>query len=147
MLALWLGAALWTDLRQRRIPNRLIVSGLAVALALHMGLWLSGRPSLAGGSFWAPWLGLLVGAGALLPGYWRAGLGAGDVKLMALVGAFLGPVSALWAALFAMVAGGLQSLGWWIWHRWAYRLSAPPMPYAPAIVVGSVVAAVRAAVV
>jgi prepilin peptidase CpaA len=38
------------------------------------------------------------------------GMGAGDVKLLGAVGAWLGPGGALWSALFAVLAGGVLAL-------------------------------------
>lgn len=81
LLALVLAAAA-TDLRARRIPNVLTVSGLAVGLALRSPL---GGAALLDGA---------LGAGAaLLVGvvfFAAQALGGGDVKLLAAVGAFTG---------------------------------------------------------
>lgn len=140
LLGLWLVGALWTDLRQRRIPNPLVWSGLLVAGALHVWQLTTDQPSLAGTAWAAPVWGLIVAAAAGLPGYLRSVLAAGDVKLMALVGAFVGPAIALWAALFTMLAGGLQSLAWWGWYRLVRNEPAAPMPYAPSIAAGAAAA-------
>lgn len=106
-------AASWTDLRTRRIPNRLVLIGLIIGLLLQMTLprglgMFSHEP---GG------LGLLQGcAGAavglltLLPAYALGAMGAGDVKLMAMVGAFLGPLGVIGAALLSMLTGGVLAL-------------------------------------
>jgi prepilin peptidase CpaA len=59
---------------------------------------------------------MLVGAGLFLVPYVLGGMGPGDVKLMGVVGAFLGPAGALWAALFAGVAGGVLALIWALAH-------------------------------
>jgi prepilin peptidase CpaA len=86
-----LGMAVFTDLRTRRIPNLLSVGGFILALSLRFGL--------EGISFFD---GLLASGAALafaLPFFLMGGLGGGDVKLMAMVGAFLGldrlPMAAL----------------------------------------------------
>jgi prepilin peptidase CpaA len=50
---------------------------------------------------------MLVAGGLLLPFHLGRGMGPGDVKLMAMVGAFLGPVGGLIAAALALVAGML----------------------------------------
>lgn len=88
---LWLLLALIaTDLRWFRLPDLLTGALLAVALALA---WLTGRPD-PGLALW----GAAMGSGAFLAlrlGYkavrGREGLGLGDVKLMAGLGAALGP--------------------------------------------------------
>lgn len=55
--------------------------------------------------------GLLVGLVILLPGYLLGVTGAGDVKLMAAVGTFLGPLGVLQAALASILVGGVIALG------------------------------------
>lgn len=94
-------AAVW-DVRTRRIPNVLTVSGLAVALALQ---------SFAG------WGGVsqgLLGAGLalliLLPLFATGGVGGGDAKLLVAVGAFLGPASFLVALACTAIVGGIMAL-------------------------------------
>jgi prepilin peptidase CpaA len=54
--------------------------------------------------------GLLVGLGLLLPLFALRGLGGGDVKLLAALGAWIGPGAALWMVLWAAVAGGPLAL-------------------------------------
>jgi len=91
------------DLRIRRIPNALTLGGAVgacvYALAFHgvSGLTMS----LAG---WA------AGLAIFLPFFLLRGLGAGDVKLMACLGAWLGPGLAVWSALYAALAGGVLAL-------------------------------------
>lgn len=93
-----------TDLAVRKIPNVLVLSGLALALVLH----------LLAGPAWAPatqWLaGSLAGFFLFLPLYLMRGMAAGDVKLMALVGAFTGPWAACYIALLTCLFGGLMAL-------------------------------------
>ena len=50
--------------------------------------------------------GWLVGCAAFLPFFLLGGMGAGDVKLMAALGAWVGPHTAIWVALYAGLAGG-----------------------------------------
>jgi prepilin peptidase CpaA len=93
-----------TDLAMRKIPNVLILSGLLLALILH----------LMGGQHWAPvsqWLaGSLAGFFLFLPLYLLRGMAAGDVKLMAMVGAFSGPLAALQIAALSYLIGGVLAL-------------------------------------
>jgi prepilin peptidase CpaA len=95
--------AVVTDLRRRRIPNWL--TGAALAVGLLGGLWIGGPAggltSLAGAA-----LGLVL----LLPFYAVRGMGAGDVKLLAAVGALLGPQALLPVAFYGALAGGVLSL-------------------------------------
>ncbi len=93
-----------TDLAMRKIPNVLVLSGLLLALILHL---LSGPP-------WAPlshWLaGIVAGFFLFLPLYLLRGMAAGDVKLMAMVGAFTGPSLALQIAVLSYLIGGVMAL-------------------------------------
>jgi prepilin peptidase CpaA len=93
------------DLRTHRIPNWLTLPALLLGFILRFALL--GPPGVLSGL-----LGLLVGAGLFLLPYMLGGMGAGDVKLMAVVGAFLGPAGALWAVLFTGVAGGVLAVTW-----------------------------------
>lgn len=111
-LALLLACAVVTDLRSRRIANRLVLAGAVLAVLMHAALLAAGRPALAGEAWWSPLAGLLAGGAALLPLYLLRATGAGDVKLLAMVGAFTGPATALGAALYTLLAGGVLALLW-----------------------------------
>ena len=96
------GVAACTDLRWRRIPNGLTLGTALVGLALNV--WLTG----ASGGVTAL-LGLLLGLALLLPFYVLRAVGAGDVKLLAALGAVLGPQALIAVALYGAVVGGLMS--------------------------------------
>ncbi|MGA8026812.1 MAG: prepilin peptidase [Bryobacteraceae bacterium] len=91
------------DLRFRRIPNWLNLSGVIVGVGMNTLLF-----ELHG--FTAAVLGLLCALLVYVPLYLIRGMGAGDVKLMAAVGAIAGPHD--WLAIFIATAlfGGLVSL-------------------------------------
>jgi prepilin peptidase CpaA len=120
-LALLLAASCVSDWRRRRIPNVLTVVGLFGALAFH-GLAPGGAglfdPYLPGG------LGLkasLLGAGValmvlLLP-YSRGWVGAGDTKLMAAVGAFVGLAALPAVLLGVMLSAGVLALAYAVLDR------------------------------
>lgn len=92
------------DLHARRIPNWLVATALVAALPVQ--IIANGLPI---GPIW--WVaGMLTGGALLLPGYLLRMLGAGDVKLMAAVGALLGPRAAFEAVLAATAIGGLLGL-------------------------------------
>ena len=110
LLAALLLSAVTIDFRSRRIPNRLVLAGMVLALAFHAFATVTGAPPLAGPAAWAPLAGLVVGFALLLPLYLLGAMGAGDVKLMAMVGAFIGAQPVLVAALYTFLAGGLLSL-------------------------------------
>jgi prepilin peptidase CpaA len=91
------------DGRQLRVPNWLtfhfVVGGLAYAC------WTGGREAL----LWSL-AGTGVGLVTLLPLYAIGGMGAGDVKLMAGVGAWMGPSLTLGAFVASALVGGLLGL-------------------------------------
>jgi prepilin peptidase CpaA len=91
------------DVRTRRIPNLLTFGGAAAALA--SGAVQGGFSGL--GQAAAGWF---LGAALFFPMFALRGMGAGDVKLLAALGAWLGPVEAVWLAIFASMAGGVIAL-------------------------------------
>lgn len=102
VLSLGLAAAVVTDVRTRRIPNWL--TGAIAAAGFGM--------AFAGGTV-TPLraaLGLLVGLVLMMPGHVIGATGAGDVKLMAAVGAVVGPDMALRAFLYSAIAGGALAI-------------------------------------
>jgi prepilin peptidase CpaA len=96
-------AACVTDLRHRRVPNVLTLGAAGVAVAFH-----AASPTGSGLLFavfgWG--VGLLV----FLPLFAVRGIGGGDVKLLAALGAWLGPSMVLWVAAYAAIAGGAFAL-------------------------------------
>jgi prepilin peptidase CpaA len=91
------------DLKTRRIPNILTFGAPLLALAVngYLAGWQAVGLSI---------LGWVVGLILFFPFYALGGLGAGDVKLLAALGAFVGPVAAVWLALFTSIAGGGMAL-------------------------------------
>jgi prepilin peptidase CpaA len=115
VLAALVIAAAVVDWRTHRLPNVLTLGGLLVGLAVG---------SLPGGiGALDASLGALTGLAALLPLYVLGVTGAGDVKLLAMVGAFLGLPDVLSALLVTLVAGGLVALGFAAWHQKVRRLA------------------------
>lgn len=110
MLALLLAGAVATDVSRRRIPNYLVLAGLVLALSSHALALAVGATPLAGLTWWSAPAGLLTGFALLFPLHLMRAMGAGDVKLMAMVGSFIGPAAVLSAALYTLLAGGLLSI-------------------------------------
>jgi prepilin peptidase CpaA len=95
-------ACVW-DIRTRRIPQALTLGGAIAGVVFHLtiGGWAAGLGSLAGWS-----LGLLI----FLAPFALGGLGAGDVKLMAALGAWLGPGAVVWLAVYTAIAGAVLAI-------------------------------------
>jgi prepilin peptidase CpaA len=93
----------WTDLRSRRIPNWLTVSGAAVGVVANtvLGGWAGLKTSL---------LGLVLGLGLLLPLVLLRSLGAGDWKLAGALGAFTGPTVLIDLLIGSVFVAGLMAL-------------------------------------
>jgi prepilin peptidase CpaA len=92
-----------SDLRTRRIPNILTFGAALLALVAHTST--SGFAGLG----WAI-AGWFIGVLFFLPIFALGGMGAGDVKLLAALGAWLGPGPVVWVALFSLIAGGVLGL-------------------------------------
>lgn len=102
-LIILLLVAVWFDLRSRKIPNLLVFTGLLISLGIQLIVspvdlnnWFSG---------------MLVGFALFMPLYLLGAMGAGDVKLMATVGSFLGIYPTLGAIFLIFISGGILGLG------------------------------------
>jgi prepilin peptidase CpaA len=103
VLAAGLAAATVIDLKTRRIPNVLTGGMMALGLALAVA-------GASGISVPASILGFFLGLLLMTPGYLLGATGAGDVKLMAAVGALIGPVLVINAFLGTAIAGGVLAV-------------------------------------
>ena len=152
-----LAVATFTDLRSRRIPNWLVLPFMGAGIIVTA--WLHGWPGI-GQSLGGLGLGLLL-FGILA---WMGGMGMGDVKLCAAIGAWIGPQQLLFALVVTGVVGGIMAVSWAAfggflgelftgtgkmvlgWGKQGLRgnsemsLANPKarkMPYAPAIAIGT----------
>jgi len=103
VLFVMLTAAAWWDVRSYRIPNVLVMLGLVIGILLRVRLG-----GLAG--LLVAVEGLAVGLAVLLPLYLLRIMGAGDVKLMGMVGTFLGPMDVFGALLGTLLIGGVLAI-------------------------------------
>jgi prepilin peptidase CpaA len=133
-LALALGlTAVWTDLRNRTIPNWIPLAALTGGLAWH---------GLAGGwqGLGASALGAAGGFLVFIVFFLLGGMGGGDVKLMGGFGALLGYRSLLAASFWVALAGGLFAVAVIVWRKLRAGKSGSQqeahIPYAPAIALG-----------
>lgn len=111
--------ACWRDMREHRIPNPLCLSLLVTGLMAH--------------ALFHGWSGLLFGLGGAATGFallivlWlMRAMGAGDVKYMAGVGAWLGPELTLYGAIVGILIGGVISVAMIVQQR-AWQRAATNM--------------------
>ncbi len=102
--------AVITDIKAHRISNRLVFIGACAGIVFNTTLpegygFVSVLPGALG--FHGSLAGLGTGLGLMLPLYLLRAMGAGDVKLMAMVGAFLGAHATLNVVLATFAIGGL----------------------------------------
>jgi prepilin peptidase CpaA len=119
VLLVSLAAAAVSDYRTFRIPNLITGGGIVFALVYNTVV----PPEWHADWTWAP-AGMLLGFGAMLPMYAIRVMGAGDVKLMAMVGAFLGVSATLTALLFCVVTAGIAALAFALRKRVMARMLA-----------------------
>lgn len=98
------------DIRVRRIPNWLIATGLISSLFYQV---FSGYGY--GFIFWLTGLG--TGFAFFFPLYVFRAMGAGDVKLMAMAGSFIGGFAAFQTVVLTLLAGGVLALLVMLWNR------------------------------
>jgi len=103
LLIILLGICLFTDLKSRKIYNKVLLPVLFLTLVIQIisNGWSGLSSSL---------LGLFVGFLILLIPYMMKGMGAGDVKLMAVIGAIQGPLFIVTTAVYMAVIGGVVAL-------------------------------------
>lgn len=169
-----LAVATVTDLRSRRIPNWLVLPFLLVGIVISpwrhdwdgigRGFWHGTGQGFSGHGLGQSLAGLALGL--LIYGFlfWLGGMGGGDVKLCAALGAWIGPLQLFVALVMTGIAGGIMVLCWAAWSGffkelftgagelvfgWKRRgmrrdpelsLANPlkrRMPYAPAIAIGT----------
>jgi leader peptidase (prepilin peptidase)/N-methyltransferase len=120
-----------TDIEQRRLPNRIVLPGAAVAIATQIAL----QPDRT-----LEWVLAAIGAALFffLPLLlYPSGMGMGDVKLALMLGAALG-TSVLLALLIASFGVALAGLAMIVRHGASARKRA--VPFGPFLAGGAIVA-------
>lgn len=115
-----IASAVVLDVRRQRIPNKLVLVVLAAGFLTHLlgpanegGGLFSYWPGALGGK--GAFLGVLMGLSLFLPLYAMGATGAGDVKLMAGIGAFMGPADTLAVGLVIFAIGGMLAVARMVW--------------------------------
>lgn len=123
------------DLEHRIIPDVLSIGGLVLGLAT---CWFEYGPG------WISSIsGACIGFGTFYSLAWiyyrvsgRHGLGGGDIKLLAMLGAFLGPPGVLMTVLVSSVFGSFVGIGWAVLTRKKDMMKVS-IPYGPFLVIGA----------
>lgn len=125
------------DLRHHLLPNVITVPGIAIGFALSLFLPPGWKSAL---------IGLLAGGGvlfAIAEGYYRLrgieGLGMGDVKMLSMIGAFLGWKLMLVTLILGSFAGSIIGLGVIALGRGGMKAA---LPFGTFLAVGALTAAV-----
>lgn len=153
LLSWWMA---WIDVRTHRVPNFLTLGGALGGLGYQLGA--HGWAGLSQGL-----LGLSLGLALLMLPYIMGGMGAGDVKALAALGAWLGPMRTFYLFIYMGLCGGLliivvlwwrgilwakiRQIGIYLWNRFLCRffgpgpqaISTPPtgvIPYGAALALG-----------
>ncbi len=121
VLALVAFVAAVYDYRFRRIPNWLTLSGVLLGLVLNSFLNVTQLSWYSGYNWRSALAGMGLAFAVYFPLYLLRGMGAGDVKLMAAIGAIVGPSN--WFAIFLLssILGGLVAVVLLLWKGRARR--------------------------
>ncbi|WP_261176390.1 prepilin peptidase [Anaerobacillus sp. CMMVII] len=103
LLLILLLVCLITDLKNRRIYNKVLFPTLALAIIIHT--FIDGWAGLS-----TAFLGFLIGLGILIIPFLLGGMGAGDVKLLAVIGALKGTSFVIVTAIYMALAGGIIAI-------------------------------------
>ena len=113
VLACWMA---WGDARSRRIPNYLTLATALAGLGYQFGA--HGWAGLGQGL-----LGLCVGFALMIGFYLKGGMGAGDIKALAALGAWLGPLPTLYLFMY-MGLSGILLIIFFLWRRGELKAKA-----------------------
>jgi len=113
ILACWMAVG---DVRTRRIPNYLTLGAALAGLGFQFGThgWAGVGQGL---------LGLCVGFALMIGFYLKGGMGAGDVKALAALGAWLGPLPTLYLFIY-MGLMGIPLICFFLWRRGELKTKA-----------------------
>lgn len=126
----------WIDQHERRIPNRILLVLLEIRVVLLIVEWFV-VPAMGMSLLISSLLGALIGGGMFLLAYFlsRGGVGMGDVKLLAVIGAYVGVgnimaltfVTALISAFFSIAMLAMKKIN-----------LKEEIPFAPFVLTGTV---------
>jgi len=129
LLAFLLLVVVWTDIEHGIIPNAVTYPGIVLGLASSAlaGVGLSALEAAAGAA--AVFLAISIVS--------RGGMGGGDVKLAAMMGAFLGGPAIIVALFLAVALGALVGI---VLIVLRLRTRKQTIPFGPSLAVGALIA-------
>jgi leader peptidase (prepilin peptidase) / N-methyltransferase len=124
------------DLHHQIIPDVISIPGVGVGL---LASWILPHASVVDGL-----LGVLLGGGSLFLVatfyqwlFKREGMGGGDVKLLAMIGAFLGWKAVILTILLSSLIGSIVGIAVMIWKGRDFKYA---IPFGPFLSLGAVIA-------
>ena len=129
ILILGLCILAWKDIVQNKVPNSILLILLLLKIVFFTGDRTRAMLSLEG---------FLLGGGVLLVSYLlsRGTMGAGDVKLLAVVGSYVGGDRILYVILWSLLAVAGYSLSLWLKNKTEIHNE---LPLAPFVLIGTIV--------
>ncbi len=134
-LLVFLSVATVTDVRSHTIYNWTVYPGILLALAISLVATVAGRDMIQGTALDVAWFGTpdvwsalsgFFSCGSIMLVcyvFFPGGLGGGDVKLLAMIGAFLGVGEGLEVMLWTFVLGGCLGLAMLVWQVGVFQLA------------------------
>ena len=116
-VTLALVVAAWIDGKQLRVPNWLTFSFVGSG-------WIYSVAAFGWEGLWWSLGGTLVGLALLLPAYAIGGMGAGDVKLLAGIGAWMYTTHTLYAFIWTAVVGAVMAVAMVVYSKAISKHSA-----------------------
>lgn len=102
--------AIYTDIKYRKIFNYLTLPSIIIGFML--AIW-SGESSV----IFSRLVGFLVGLLILMPLFMLGGMGGGDIKLLAALGALGGYPFIIWSVIYMAFIGGIFAFFSLLWER------------------------------
>ena len=122
------------DIDHRIIPDYLSLPGIPIFFLASLAL-----PSL---TYWDALIGILVGGGSLFLVAWtyhlitkKEGMGGGDIKLLAMIGALIGWKGVLFTIFISSAAGALSGMTIMLLTRQSMKLA---VPFGPFLAIGAI---------
>ncbi|MDK2821786.1 MAG: prepilin peptidase CpaA [Clostridia bacterium] len=110
LLLITLAFCLFTDIKYKKIYNKILFPAIIIGISLNVFYY-----GLIG--FIKSIEGFLLGLGLLILPFICGGIGAGDVKLLAAIGAIKGTTFVFYSFIYMGIVGGLISIGILIYQK------------------------------